>query len=63
MYITLNDVYYALGLSNTKMGDDLAWSVEDGMIDFNFSSQLTEDGIPCLVVDYTIGPRFDYNAR
>ena len=63
MFISLNEVYYALKLSNTKMGNDVGWNIDDGMIDFNFSSQLTEDGVPCLVVDYSVGPRFDYRNR
>lgn len=63
MFISLNDVYYALGLSNTKMGNDVGWTIGDGHIDFNFSSQLAEDGTPCLVVDYAVGPRYDYREN
>lgn len=60
MYISLNEFYYELGLQPIKMGDDLGWNVEDGLIDISFSSQLAEDGIPCLVVDYHIAPRYEY---
>lgn len=62
MFISLNDVYYALGLANTKMGNELGWSVEDGLIDFDFRSQLTEDGVPCLVIDYKVGPTIFFDA-
>lgn len=51
-YISLNDFYYEVGLDNTKLGDDLGWRVDDGLIDLYFSSQLTEDGTPCIVIDY-----------
>lgn len=60
MYVSLNDLYYELGLTNTKMGDDLGWNLDNGFIDLYFSSQLTEDGTPCLVVTYHIVPRYDY---
>lgn len=60
-YVSLNDVYYALGLSNTKLGYQLGWKVEDGQIEFKFSSHLAEDGTPCLVIDYEPQPKIGYN--
>lgn len=60
MYVSLNDFYYELGLSNTKLGEDLGWNIEKGLINLNFSSQLAEDGTPCLVMDYSVAPRYDY---
>ena len=60
MYISLNDFYYELGLNNSSMGDDLGWNIDDGYIDLNFSSQLAEDGTPCLVINYQLAPRYDY---
>lgn len=60
MFISLNDFYYEIGLSNTKLGDDLGWNVSEGLIDLKFSSQLTDDGTPCVVMDYSISPKYDY---
>lgn len=60
MYISLNDFYYEVGLSNTKLGDDLGWTMNDGFVDISFSSQLSDDGTPCLVMDYRVAPRYDY---
>jgi len=60
MFITLNEVYYALGLSDTKLGGGMGWDVNEGLIEFRFSSQLTEDGTPCLVIDYHMEPRYNY---
>lgn len=60
MYISLNDFYYEVGLGDTKMGDDLGWNINEGYIDLSFSSQLAEDGTPCLVLDYRIAPKYDY---
>lgn len=59
-YISLNEFYYEIGLPSIKLGDDLGWNIDGGLIDVNFSSQLAEDGTPCLVIDYRIAPRYDY---
>lgn len=63
MYISLNDVYFSLGLANTIMGETLGWYVNDGSLDFRFTSQLTAEGEPCLVIDYKTYPRNDYRNR
>ena len=62
MFMSLNEFYYAIGLSNTKLGDELGWRLEDGLIDLNFSTQLADDGTPCLVLDYNIVPRYNFNS-
>lgn len=59
-FISVNDVYYALGLANTGLGDEMGWKVDDGKFAFDFSSQLTPDGEPCLVVNYFIPPTHEY---
>lgn len=63
MYVSINDFYYEIGLGNTKQGDGLGWNVADGLIDLQFSSQLADDGTPCLVLDYRVAPRYDYQRR
>lgn len=60
-YLSLNEFYDELGLAHTRLGDDLGWNIDDGLIDLDFSSQIAEDGTPCLVVDYHITPRYDYS--
>lgn len=60
MYISLNDFYYEIGLHATDMGDDLGWNIGNGLISFEFSSQLAEDNTPCLVIGYRIAPRYDF---
>lgn len=60
-YVSLNDFYDELGIGPTKLGEDLGWDIyKDGLIDIAFSSQLAEDGTPCLVMDYSIAPRYEY---
>lgn len=59
MSLTLNELYYELGLNATKTGDYMGWDIEKGLLSFKFSSQLNEHGQPCLVIDYDIHPLFD----
>lgn len=60
MYISLNEFYYEIGLNPISIGDDIGWNIDRGYIELNFSSQLTDDGNPCLVIDYQVAPRYDY---
>ena len=60
MWVSLNDFYYALGLTNTKLGDLMGWNLEAGLIEVSFSSQLTADNEPCLVLNYDIAPKYIY---
>lgn len=54
--VSLNDVYYALGLPETKLGIDMGWHISDGLIEFDFTSDLTRDGEPCLVMNFKNEP-------
>lgn len=60
MYISLTDFYSAIGLEPTSISDLLGWKLDDGIIKLYFSSQLTDDGTPCLVIDYDAPPKYDY---
>ena len=60
-YISLNEFYNELGLDNTRIGDELGWNVVNGMIDIHFSSQIAEDGTPCIVIDYSVAPNRNFN--
>ncbi len=60
MYVSLNDFYYEIGLRPSDIGDDLGWNIDDGFVDLYFSSQIAEDGRPCLVINYRIAPRYDF---
>lgn len=61
LYISLNDFYDEVGLPHTRTGNDLGWKLDRGFLELRFSSQLAEDGTPCLVVDYNIAPEYDYS--
>lgn len=60
MYISVNEFFYELGRPPIEIGDDIGWNIEDGLIDVSFSSQLADDGTPCLVMSYHIAPRYEY---
>lgn len=65
-YISLNDFYEEIDskqLPAIPMGDDLGWNIDDcpsGKLPIYISAQLTEDGKPCLCVDYDINVRSDF---
>lgn len=61
-YISLNEFYYELGLDGCAVGDELGWNVTRGLIELDFSAQLDADGVPCIVIDYTVVPKRGYNS-
>lgn len=61
-YISLNDFYDALGLDHIEIGDDIGWRVDwIRSFEINFSSQLTKEGEPAIVLEYEDMPRYDYD--
>ena len=64
MYISLNDLYDELGLSHTPIGDDLGWNIDwldKDMIKLATDTTMDEDGVPCLVMDYRITPKYGFD--
>ena len=62
MYIGLNEFYDELGLAHTQLGEYLGWNMDNGEIKVNFSSQIADDGAPCLVLNYEVVPKFSYEV-
>lgn len=62
MYVSLNDLYDELDLDHTKVGDELGWKIDDGLIELYFSSQLADDGTPCIVMDYVSAPKYNFST-
>lgn len=58
MWMDLNDLYYALGLPNNKLGSQMGFDIDKGRIEVDYSSHLTPDGEPCLAIDTTVYPRY-----
>ena len=59
-YVSLNDLYDELGLEHTMVGDDLGWNV-DTLLDIDFSSQIADDGTPCIVLNFQVAPKYNYS--
>jgi hypothetical protein len=58
MYKTLNEFYSEIGLDETDMGRNMGWDVENGLLDVHYSALIATTGEPCVVLEYTIQPRF-----
>lgn len=54
-YVHLNEFYYLVGLPQNDCGDILGWNSDCYPVEPSYSTQMTEDGRPCLVVDLGIG--------
>lgn len=61
VYVSLSEFYDELDLGHTLLSDDLGWSIDDGLIDVSFSSQIADDGTPCIVINYAVAPRYNYS--
>ena len=61
-YISLSEFYDAINLSHTSTSDDIGWNLyRDGLIDTSFSPTVADNGHPCLVLEYSVSPRYDYS--
>lgn len=60
MYIELNEFYRGIGLATCKLGEDLGWNIDKGTINIKYTSILTENNTPCLVLEYDTDVRTDY---
>lgn len=60
-YVSLEDFYNEIGLKPTKNSSNLGWNLNDGLIEINISTCLTDDDQPCIVLDYNIAPRYEFD--
>lgn len=60
-YVSLEDFYNEIGLKPTKNSSSLGWNLDDGLIEMNISTCLTDDDQPCIVLDYNIAPRYEFD--
>lgn len=56
---SLNDFYNRLGIKGSKLGDDVGWT-QTNKLEIRYSAALTDDGRPCVVIDYRKMPIGDY---
>lgn len=55
MYITLNDLYFEMGLEGIMLGNDMGWEVNN-MLEFRFDSRITPDEKSCIVLNHLVRP-------
>ena len=60
MYLSLNEFYDEIGLAHTQLGDELGWNIDSGKVEIDYSTQLADDGTPCLVLNYKVIPKIGY---
>ena len=61
MCVSLNDLYYELGLDGITVGDMLGWHVDGGCFDVKFDAQLSPENVPCVVIEYTVAPKYSFD--
>lgn len=59
MYASLNEFHDIIGLSATELGDYVGWNV-DALVELDFSSHISEDGRPCIVVGFMVAPTYNF---
>lgn len=58
--VSLNEIYYSIGLDGIKLGEGLGWNIDRGMVEMRFSTQLSDDGRPCVVMDFKTPPYYPF---
>jgi len=56
MWLSINELYYELGLENIELGDEMGWIAERELLEFKFSTKMSKDQEPCVVVGYRVTP-------
>lgn len=59
MYASLGDFYNEIGLPPTTLSDELGWNLDDGQLEISYGSAISDDGRPCITLDYHVAPRYD----
>lgn len=60
-YVSLEDFYNRLGLEPTKNSAYLGWNLDGGLIELDFSTTLADNDEPCIVIDYSVAPKYDFD--
>ena len=60
MCVSLNDYYDLIGLASIPVGDKLGWNANNSLVELEFSTLMADVGVPCLVVDFRVRPKYNY---
>ncbi len=58
MRMDLNELYYELGLPLIELGNLMEFNLEKSQIEPVYSTHLSDDGKPCLVIDVDVYPKY-----
>ena len=61
MSVSLNDLYYEIGLKETKTGELIGWNISSDIINDSYESMLADDGTPCIVLDFYNPPKYGFD--
>lgn len=59
-YASMSDFYDRVGLPRTSVSDEMGWG-QDKLMDIDFTTVLSEDGRPCVAINFMTGPIRDYH--
>lgn len=54
-YFSLNDYYHKVGLRSVEGGDDAGWN-SDTKFELEYSTTMSDDGRPCILITFKKGP-------
>lgn len=60
-YVSLDEFYNEIGLDSTKSSSRLGWNIDKGFIELDISTCLAENDEPCIVLDYSIAPIYEFD--
>ena len=59
--LSLNEFYYELGMKGTDIGYEQGWDISKGMIEVSFSSIISENDKPCIVMHFDNPPQYGFD--
>lgn len=59
--LSLNEFYFELGMKPTDIGYEQGWDISKGMIEVSFSTILSEDDEPCIVMHFDNPPQYGFD--
>ena len=59
--LSLNEFYFELGMKPTDIGYEQGWDISKGMIEVSFSSIISEDDKPCIVMHFDNQPQYGFD--
>lgn len=59
-YASISEFYDLLNLQHTAVSDEMGWT-SDKLMDVDYTAVLSEDGRPCVAINFMTGPVRDYS--